>query len=270
MHTQCFEFIFEPQVEYDELFLEKLEELFEVVSINILEDGREQAVAYSREKINFGADIFYEVKKLESQNWLKDYVVEFEPFEVEDFMFYGSHQKKAPQTNKALIQIYAATAFGSNHPTTVMCIEHICNLKKQGFKPNNILDMGTGSGILSLVAKKLWPNASIVACDIDEEAVIVTQGNFENNNADNVEVFLSDGYQNVSGEFDLILANILANPLISMKDDAYKHINKNGYIILSGFNAEQEDWVISEYIKAGFKHINTKENQTWRASLCMS
>ncbi len=270
MHTLCYEFIFEPQAQYNELFLENLEEFFEVVSINVLDDGAQQVVAYSRDEVDFCCEYKYEIKKLESQNWLKDYVIEFEPFEVCDFMFYGAHQKQAPNTDKELIQIYAATAFGSNHPTTVMCIEHICALKKQGFEPSSILDMGTGSGILSLVASKLWPNANICACDIDEEAVIVTRGNFENNGVDKAEVAQSDGYQKVRGKFDLILANILANPLIAMKDDAYKHINPSGYIILSGFNAEQEDWVVLEYENAGFEHKKTSSLESWRAALCMS
>ncbi|MFI3241862.1 MAG: 50S ribosomal protein L11 methyltransferase [Alphaproteobacteria bacterium] len=270
MHKTCYEFIFEPQKKYDEDFLTLLEINFDVVSINLLDDGKEQAVAYSEEKIDFVCELKYEVKKLESENWLKDYVIKFKAFSVENFMIYGQHQKKAPKTNKTLLQIYAATAFGSNHPTTVMCIKHICDLHKQGFNPKSILDMGTGSGLLSLVASKLWPNAKITACDIDEEAVIVTRGNFENNNIKQAEVFQSDGYENVTNKFDLILANILANPLIEMAEDAYKHINKDGYIVLSGFNGDQTNWVAEEYTKQGFIKKKQKTKQGWRALLCMS
>lgn len=138
----CWQLTFAPMTEYPEPLASFLEEYFGVVSCNYNDDGTEQYVAYQNNR--FDEQDFvnaarsrgislpaYDKEFLESQNWLKDYVIEFPPVEVEDFFIYGVHEKETPQTDKLALRIYAATAFGSSHPTTQSCLRAISWLNKK-------------------------------------------------------------------------------------------------------------------------------------------
>ena len=192
MMSSCWQITFRPQQEVDEKFMTFLDEYFEVNAQNYADDGHDEYVGYCSGEFaeaqmlvaahNSGIVLPpYTIERLESSNWLKDYVIKFAPFETADFCIYGIHETQTPQTDKIPLQIYAATAFGSDHQTTRSCLQAISELHQQGFKPKRILDVGTGSGILSLAAASLWPQAKIIAVDIDEEAVLVTRSNAQNN-----------------------------------------------------------------------------------------
>ena len=210
---------------------------------------------------------------LESDNWLKDYVIRFAPVEVEEFLIYGVHEKETPKTDKLAIRIYAATAFGSEHQTTKSCLKAISELNKMNALHAKILDVGTGSGILSLAAAKLWGKSThITAVDIDEEAVIVTRGNAEDNGLEDfITAAVSNSYQSElvkqNAPYDIIFANILARPLIEMAPDLAKSLKSGGYCILSGFVGEQEDWVIKAHEEQGLSLIKIYELDNWRAAL---
>lgn len=281
MMSSCWQVIFFSDGGIDEKTETFLSEYFEVLAQNYDDTGNDEYVGYcsgnfdekdmcevAQEKgINLPE---YKIEKLESSNWLKDYVIKFAPFEVEDFMIYGIHESQAPQTQKIALQIYAATAFGSDHQTTRSCLKAISELYHQQYEPEKILDVGTGSGILSLAAASLWKDAKIIAVDIDEEAILVTQSNAQNNNLDNkIQVAQSDGYQaeivKQNAKYDLILANILARPLTEMASSAAASLKKDGFIILSGFVDEQIDWVVGEHQKYGLSLMKTYELDNWRA-----
>lgn len=276
----CWQIKFVPQENYAENFINFIDEYFMTSSLDYNDDGSEELSAYA--DINFNEQEFlaaaqsqniilpkYEKILLESSNWLKDYVIEFPPVEVADFLIYGIHEKKAPKTDKIPLQIYAATAFGSEHPTTRGCLEALCRLKNKGIRPQKILDMGTGSGILSLGAAKLFGSqAQITAVDIDEEAVIVTlQNAATNHEQEKINAAVSNGYQSEfvqqNTPYDIILSNILARPLIEMASDLYKALNNGGYAILSGFVEEQKDWVISAHQKQGLSLVEVSQIDGW-------
>lgn len=279
----CWQISFAPLKEYPQPLCDFLEEYFNVVSCNYNDDGSEQYVAYQNSVFDETDFITtsqnrqielpaYEISFLESQNWLKDYVIEFAPFEVEDFLIYGIHEKEIPLTDKLPLKIYAATAFGSSHQTTQSCLRAISLLHKQNVAHKNILDVGTGSGILSLAAAKLWPDSQITAVDIDEEAVWVTRQNALDNNLQNqFNIEVSNGYDSdlvkQNAPYDLIFANILARPLIEMASDLYKSLKKGGFCILSGFVEDQVDWVLDEHQKQGLKLIKLLELDNWRAAI---
>ena len=209
------------------------DEYFDVVAVNYTDDGLEQYVGYKgpdfvehdlREKAAAaGIELPpFQTEFLESKNWLKENVIKFAPVEVEDFIIYGIHEKDIPPSDKVTLRIYAATAFGSEHQTTKSCLRAISHLNRLGAAHRNILDMGTGSGILALAAAKLWPDAArITAVDIDPEAVAVTRQNARDNHLEKyLTVAVSNGYnsdlvQN-NAPYDIIIANILARPLIEM------------------------------------------------------
>lgn len=283
MTSTCWQITFYPKDQSNELLEVFLDEFFEVNAQNYADDGQDEYIGYhsgdfdEQSMINLASAMNlnlppYKITELKSENWLKDYVIKFDAFEVADFCIYGIHQTQKPKTDKIILQIYAATAFGSNHQTTQSCINAISELYHKEFTPQRILDIGTGSGILSLCAAKLWPNANILASDIDDEAVVVTNGNANTNNLQNqVEAIQSDGYKNdlikSFAPCDLILSNILANPLIRFAPDLSSHLKPNGYCILSGFVEDQVDDVIKAHTDQGLKLIKLYSLDNWRAAL---
>ena len=282
MMSSCWQVTFFPKAPVSSEFENFMENYFEVSAQNYSDDENDEYIGYQSGSFDENAMNQYahetgvvlppyKIEFLESNNWLKDYVIKFDPFETEDFIIYGIHEKQAPKSSKIPLQIYAATAFGSDHQTTRSCLKGLSELYHQGFKPHKILDVGTGSGILSLAASKLWPKAKIIAVDIDEEAVLVTRSNATTNEAKNIIVEQSDGYKasvvKDNAPYDLILANILARPLISMATDLQHNLAANGYCILSGFVDDQSDWIISSHQSLGLKLKKLYELDNWRAAL---
>ena len=281
----CWLVKFTPQETLNEITSDFLEEYFDVLAINYTDDGMEEYVGYKN--INFNEEEFlstaqqrkislpsYTKEFLESKNWLKENIIKFAPVNVAEFTIYGIHEKNIPNDGRLNLRIYAATAFGSEHQTTKSCLQAISDYNKLPHPQNlNILDVGTGSGILSLATAKLWQdNCKIIAVDIDEEAVLVTRQNAVDNQLQKyITAEVSDGYQSAlvknNAPYDLILANILARPLISMASDLYNNLKKGGYCILSGFVEEQEDWVIGEHTKLGLTLKQLYKLDNWRAAL---
>ena len=259
------------------------DEYFDVVAVNYTDDGLEQYVGYKgpgfvehdlREKAAAaGIELPpFQTEFLESKNWLKENVIKFAPVEVEDFIIYGIHEKDIPPSDKVTLRIYAATAFGSEHQTTKSCLRAISHLNRLGAAHRNILDMGTGSGILALAAAKLWPDAARITADIDPEAVAVTRQNARDNHLEKyLTVAVSNGYNSDlvrnNAPYDIIIANILARPLIEMAPQLNQALAPGGFCILSGFVDDQEDWVIGEHTKLGLKLVELYKLDNWRAAL---
>jgi len=275
---------FLPLSEMPQNLAEFLEETFEVIAIDYTADGKEQYVCYADKNFDLNAFIKqataltpplppFTTEELKEKNWLKENVIKFAPYETGAFMVYGIHESTCPKTDKIPVQVYAATAFGSEHQTTKMCLNLLSLLPKNSFSPKKILDMGTGSGILAIAAAKLWHlTPQIIAADIDEESVAVTENNAITNNVEkNISVYLSSGYTNPAinnnAPYDLITANILANPLTEMAADAYNALAPEGYYIISGFIESQLNDIISVHTAAGLAHIKTLSLDNWRAVL---
>ncbi|MCM1323635.1 MAG: 50S ribosomal protein L11 methyltransferase [Acetobacter sp.] len=275
---------FAPLAEMPEIEAEFLSETFDVVAVNYTDDGLEEYVCYAPltfKKTEFDALVksralnlpSYTIEILESKNWLTENVIKFAPFEISDFMIYGIHEASCPKTDKIPVQVYAATAFGSEHQTTKMCLTAISELHKFIPTPKRILDMGTGSGILSIAAAKRWNKTPfIIAADIDPESVDVTHSNtITNNTEQNITSLLSDGYNNPliknHAPYNLIFANILLNPLKEMCNEAYNALAYGGYYLISGFIENQADEAINHHLNQGFKLIKLYQDENWRAAL---
>ena len=256
---------------------------FEVSALNYKDDGSEEFVGYAdffdphdfQEKARDNGILLpsYKIAELPSVNWLEENAEHFAPFETKDFCIYGSYETSLLQTKKIPLQIDAVAAFGSTHPTTVMCLDAFSDLCYKGIKPHRVLDLGTGSGILAIAAakklKKIKPE--IVAVDIDAQSVRVAKKNALRNGLEGkIQILKGNGFKlqlSSSEPYDLIEANIFARPLISMARDFKKHTQNGGYAILSGFLKEQKDWVWQAFEKQGFKLIKFYEKNNWCAAI---
>jgi ribosomal protein L11 methyltransferase len=196
-------------------------------------------------------------EKVAGRNWLKENLLSFPPMQAGRFFIHGTHFEQRPPYGSWPMKLDAATAFGSGeHPTTRGCLLAIDHLARRR-RPHRILDMGCGSGILSLAAAKAF-HAPLLAADMDPESVRVTKENLRANHvAANTRVVQSAGFSNFQvrkfGAYDLILANILARPLIKMAKDMIKVAQPGATVVLSGLMTKQEMMVLNAYTAQGFR-----------------
>ncbi len=200
------------------------------------------------------AEPAWTLEALPPTDWLAETYARFPPIRLGRFFIHGSHVGEPVPPSAIGLMIDAATAFGSGeHPTTAGClaaVEDYAKTKAPGGRAR-ALDMGAGTGILAIaVAKQLrWP---VLAADIDPESVRVGRVNARANRvAGRVRVIPSAGYAAPeiarTGPFDLVLANILARPLVAMAKDLRRALGPGGTAVLSGLLTRQEPMVLSAH-----------------------
>lgn len=192
-----------------------------------------------------------DVAKLRDENWVEHVQTAFEPFEIARFWIHGSHVDRAPPGGLVPIQLDAGLAFGSGeHATTEGCLRALDQVAARR-RFSNVLDMGCGAGLLAMAAAKCWPSR-VLAVDNDPVAVDVTRENAAINGvADRIEALVSEGYAHpkikARGPYDLILSNILANPLREMARDLANHLAPGGVAILAGLLDRQAPQVVASH-----------------------
>ena len=200
-----------------------------------------------------------EVTLVPEKNWVAETQAGLPPVEAGRFFLHGSHDSdNIPASATFPVLIDAGMAFGTgHHGTTKGCLVIFDRLINEGFAPDRILDLGCGAGILAIAAAKAMPDKIIIATDIEQDAVDVTRQNAEINNVThNIKAYRADGFhsEDLRGkEFDLIFANILAEPLMGLAPDIYNASAKGGKVILSGILNEKADKVLKSFNGVGFE-----------------
>jgi len=197
-----------------------------------------------------GGDVTFSAEKIDPEiNWVERSLKDLQPVTAGGFYIYAAHNKDQPPKGTIPILIEAAQAFGTgHHQTTSGCLLAIYSVL-QNFQPKTILDIGTGTGVLAIaLAKRL--QRKIIASDNDPVAVNTTRENAELNNVENwIKPILAEGLQSKkiasNGPYDLIVANILAAPLVQMTPDIARAANAGAAIIMSGILTSQAEKIIA-------------------------
>ncbi len=198
------------------------------------------------------------IEPLPATDWVEEYRRRTPPVTVGRFFIYPSHYTGDVPAGKTGIRLDAGLAFGTGeHQTTAGCLQALEKLHGEGLSPGRVLDMGCGSAILAIAASRLWPGASVLAVDNDPDAVLTAQDNLADNGcADTVRAVVGDGYRTPAvtegAPFGLIVANILAGPLIAMVPEAAEALARGGRLILSGLLTDQADAVLAAHENSGF------------------
>lgn len=197
------------------------------------------------------------VMKLADIDWVTQVQKDFPPFALGRFYVYGAHAKDTVPTNHYPLLIDAVAAFGTGeHATTAGCLLALQGVKRTRPRVNEVLDVGCGTVILGIGAARLWKMARIEACDNDPMAVKVSRVNLKANQiASRAKAWVSDGYKHRPIQKlppqEVIVANILAKPLMKMARDAGRKLRGDGVLILSGLLNSQETMVLAAHRAQG-------------------
>ena len=208
-----------------------------------------------------------EIGPIPSTDWLYRTTQSFPPQRIGRFWIHGSHVTEPPPAGTVPIRLDAGQAFGSGeHESTRGCLLALDQLAGRG-RLKRVLDLGCGAGILAIAAAKCWP-ARVLAADNDPVAVAVAADNAANNGvASRVRCLVSDGYGSAvlrrSGPFDLILANILADPLCAMARATARNLAAGGAAVLSGILDRQADRVVSAHRPWGLRLREQIDQGPW-------
>lgn len=200
-------------------------------------------------------------------DWIAKSLEGLKPVRAGRFLVHGSHDRDKVKTNDIAIEIEAGQAFGTgHHGTTAGCLEMIESVMR-AHPPRNALDLGTGSGVLAIAVRKLR-KVPVLATDIDPVATRVAHDNaLLNGIVHGLSFETAPGFHSAAfrrhGPFDLIIANILARPLIRMAPQLSTHLAPGGDVILSGILASQRWKVIAAYSGAGLAHVRTIWRNGW-------
>jgi ribosomal protein L11 methyltransferase len=191
------------------------------------------------------------VTVMKNEDWANNWKVHFKPVRIgERLVIKPTWEEYQEQPGDLVIQIDPGMAFGTGaHPTTKMClesIERICFNECGGKLPQAVLDVGTGSGVLSIAAA-LMGATKIVAVDIDPEAIRVTQDNLELNKVEQVVEASTTDLGDLQEEYGIVVANILAEELVRLSDQLKVRIAPAGWLILSGILTEKADFVCGAF-----------------------
>ena len=200
-------------------------------------------------------------------DWVAEVEKRMTPINVPPYYIFGSHVLDIPPANSVPIQIDAGLAFGTgNHETTQGCLMAFEEFLGEQ-PPKSTIDIGTGSGILAIALAKRY-GVDVLASDIDPVAIDVAEKNAKINFVeDRLRLVVSDGLDNVdinaSAPFDLIVANIVANPLIALARGLLPISARDGHVILSGILLEQADKVIAAYRDGGLTFKDRIDLGNW-------
>lgn len=203
--------------------------------------------------------------EVDEEDWATAWKQYYHPVKISSrFTIVPTWEDYSPvDSDELIVELDPGMAFGTGtHPTTVMCMQA---LEKYVRKGDTVVDVGTGSGVLSIGAAMLGAK-SVFALDLDEVAVTAAKENIQLNKVDGiVQVTKGNLLESIDFEPNVIIANILADVIMSFSQDAANLLPEDGLFIVSGIIEEKRDEVKDDLIKKGFEIIESVLMEDWVA-----
>ena len=210
------------------------------------------------------ANANYSIEIVPAQNWNALWESNFEPVIVKDFCTIRAHFHEINTNTPYTITITPKMSFGTGHHATTQQVMML--MKEVSFARRTVLDFGTGTGVLAILAELLGAK-KILAIDNDEWSVENAKENIERNNSKNVDVRQGSLEDFPFVKNDIILANINRNILLQHMEELYNRLDDDGLIIMSGLLAEDKEIMLQAAINEGFHLQKATEQQNWIALL---
>jgi len=213
-------------------------------------------------------DLRIAIERVPDENWVAISQAGLPPVEAGRFLVHGSHDRAIGRQHRGAIEIDAGEAFGTaHHATTFGCLLAIDRLTRR-YAFARVLDLGCGSGVLAIAAARVLPKAAIVASDFDPEAVRVAAENVRKNAlAGRIALVTALGLDHPTirrrAPFDLVTANILAEPLIVLAPRIARVVAPRSVVVLSGIIPSQAAVVSAAYVAAGFARLRRDWLNGW-------
>jgi ribosomal protein L11 methyltransferase len=231
-----------------------------VVALFEAEDDVAAMLAAAARAAGLAGSPDFAVEAVAEQNWVQLTQAQFDPIRVSGRLWIVPSWHAAPDPAAISLVLDPGMAFGTgSHPTTRLCLEWLERSVTSGC---SVLDYGCGSGILAIAAARLGAGR-VAGVDIDPQAVVAARSNAERNG---VVALFADSALPVAGEYDLVVANILSNPLRVLAPAICAHVRPGGRLALSGILKEQADEIIGIYAQWLPLHV-AGEREDW---VCLS
>ena len=215
-----------------------------------------------RRSLNLDTLPAHEIADLEDRAWEREWLVDFGPMQFGKRLWISPGGAQIADENAVVVKLDPGLAFGTGtHATTALCLEWLDGVPLAG---KTVLDYGCGSGVLAIAALRLGSGPA-TAMDIDPQAVLATRSNADNNGVLQQLTVLEAGDQ-VTGAFDIVVANILAGPIIELAATIAGTVKSGCLLCLSGILSEQVDDVLDAYkpwIEFDTPEMRDQGGQTW-------
>lgn len=210
------------------------------------------------------AETRLDYRELADHDWASDWQQHFPPFRVGNRLVIHPSWVDWPATgNEAVLTLDPGQAFGTGtHATTGLCLEALSDHFESARPPQRVLDVGTGSGILAMACAALGAK-EVVACDIDSDACQVAIANIQQNQLTQQILITDNPLDQIPGQYDLVLANILAAENIRLAAHLVERLAAQGRLVLSGILVEQEQQVIDGFADYPLTLLSTHHRDEW-------
>ncbi|MDD3181829.1 MAG: 50S ribosomal protein L11 methyltransferase [Alphaproteobacteria bacterium] len=233
--------------------------------IKLLQDKLSQINALIQTPI-----IRFEIVSMGNLDWIREVAQHLEPISIGRWTIYGAAFRDSASSACLGLQIDATSAFGTGeHPTTRGCLLMLDELlgKSSHTEKWSMLDMGCGSGILAMAFAKATGGQAF-GIDMDEDSIEIAQDNLKTNKlVDKVHIACGLGYTpslvGAHGPYDLIMANVFADPLCEMAADLKQNLKPGGHAILSGILNDQAERVVLAHLQQGLALLERKVDGEW-------
>jgi len=214
------------------------------------------------------------IEAVPAADWVTISQAGLEPILAGRFFVHTGSNAEAVPPGMVPFRIEAGRAFGTgHHETTTGCLEMLDRMARAGLRFRNLADIGTGTGLLAFAALKLWPLAAAIASDIDPISIEVTAENAAINRVPlgrrrgAIELAVAPGLEHsrlvARAPYDLLIANILAGPLIELAPGFAAAVAPGGQVILAGLTDQQADAVIAAYRRQGLMLVDRIDRGAW-------
>ncbi len=197
-----------------------------------------------------------------AQNWNQVWEESFDPVEVDDFAFVYAHFHEAKPGFEHYIKITPKMSFGTGHHATTRLVMRL--MKGIDFEGRSVLDIGTGTGILAILAKQLGAT-KIVGTEIEPWALENAEENLKMNDVNDFTLIDANVQPNNYGVYDVVIANINRNTILALKEELFADVISGGHILLSGFYDRDRQILEPVFNENGFELVRFELENDWCA-----